>query len=140
MLRWLEHAWLIFVLTLLYSLATFHLYWRYGPVSLPLIIGGALALPVLYGVLWFAWRSDPALAVSALAGSGAWVGAALFVVLAHYPPWLGWLGVFGGQPRSDLAEAASLVAPPLVALCVSVWQSRVMGRRLAILAGRRTKR
>jgi hypothetical protein len=141
----LKYTLVIFLLTLVYSGVAFDLYWRYGPAGMSLTMGGMLALPVLYGLLWLGYGGiDRELGLRGLAGSAAWVGAALFVTLAHYPPGLEWLGVRDAVVRwkersSGLVEASILIVPPVLASFVSAWHAREMAQRLAVRGSRRTR-
>jgi hypothetical protein len=145
MTKWLAKPWVIFIVTLAYSCVAFDLYWAHGPVRLGLTIGGALTLPVVYGVMWLALGGgDGELGLRALVASGACVGAALFIYLAHYPPFLDWLGIVKpgparGQGSRGVLEVVILIGPTLLACAISAWQSRAMAERFAGHRGRRTR-
>jgi hypothetical protein len=146
MTKWLQKPWIIFILTLAYSCVAFDLYWAHGPTQLGLTIGGELALPVAYGLMWLALSGrDVELGLRAMIASGACVGALLVICLAHYPPFLEWSGLLrpgpvrGRQESRGALEAIILIGPALLGCVVSAWQSRAMARKFAVRRGRRTR-
>jgi ABC-type branched-subunit amino acid transport system permease subunit len=125
MRSWLENVWVIFLVTLAYSVLAFTIVWRYGPVQLIPTVLSELIVPIIYGIAWFAYRSrNFSFGVAAFLGCAAWVAALLVTTLAHYPPFLDLLDDrIVAWRRSALAEPLLLVAPILLAALVSARQS-----------------